>query len=356
MHSNAFSFERKANRRVLQSNEAATWLNNKSKQSYCKVEYHCTQQLHQFRRNHVLVDEKESCFTLPCQQTMIGWLKSEKSIPTCPGLFPVGASRKHNPVKTDRASTVNFLLMSEQNSSKPKTRIYEPPGVLQATCQLAVTTDSSAPPDSCPAKRRPQVPTSPATAAISPHAAVHSCEVQPIQAPPKSHPKPSDPHVELNSNPKPSGSRPRASFATTDHVSRDVPKPRASIGTIGSIAHQVKAEVWKAKTYSVMLLIDNREVQSQNNRDGIFQACLSRARRTMGHQAKVQQRPLPVGDAIWVAVHNTTGKEVVLDSVVERKRLDDLCKSIVDARFHEQKVCRSASNNQKKPVLLFPPN
>jgi len=346
-----FYYINTANRRVLQSSEAATWLNNKSKQSYCKVEYHCTQQLHQFRRNHVLVDEKESCFTLPRQETMIGWLKSEKSIPTCPGLFPAGASRRHNLAKTDRASTINFLLMSEQDSSKPKTSIYEPPGVLQAAPELAVTTDSSAPPDPCPAKRRPQVPTSHATAAISPRAELPSYEVQPIQAPPKSHPKPSDPHAELNSNPKPNRSRPRASFATADHVPRDVPNPRASIGTIGSIAHQVKADVWKANTYSVMLLIDNREVQSQNNRDGIFQACLSRARQTMGHQAKVQQRPLPVGDAIWVAVHNATGKEVVLDSVVERKRLDDLCKSIVDARFHEQKA-RLKNSGLKDRIYL----
>ena len=31
-------------------------------------------------------------------------------------------------------------------------------------------------------------------------------------------------------------------------------------------------------------------------------------------------------------------REVVLDYVVERKRMDDLCGSIIDGRFREQKV------------------
>jgi crossover junction endonuclease MUS81 len=297
--------------------EAATRLNSKTKQSFYKIEYHCAQQLHQFRRNHVLVDEKESCITLPRQETMIGWLKSEKSIPTCPGLCPARAPRKSNLAKTDRASTVNFLLMSEKNSSKPASNIYKPPEILQAASEFAVAADYHPEPR--------QVPAPMVISVTSQHAQPQSSEVQPKQALPK-------PNV------KPSSSRPRASFATADHVPRGVPKPRASIGTIGTIANQVKAEVWEAGTYSVMLVIDNREVQSQNNRDGIFHACLSRARQTMGDQVKVQQRPLAVGDAIWIAVHKVTGKEVVLDSVVERKRLDDLCKSIVDARFHEQKV------------------
>lgn len=34
--------------------------------------------------------------------------------------------------------------------------------------------------------------------------------------------------------------------------------------------------------------------------------------------------------------------ELVLDHIVERKRLDDLCSSIIDGRFREQKVPQSA--------------
>lgn len=32
------------------------------------------------------------------------------------------------------------------------------------------------------------------------------------------------------------------------------------------------------------------------------------------------------------------GRELVLDYIVERKRMDDLCGSIIDGRFREQKV------------------
>lgn len=32
-------------------------------------------------------------------------------------------------------------------------------------------------------------------------------------------------------------------------------------------------------------------------------------------------------------------REVILEHIVERKRIDDLAGSIMDGRFHEQKVC-----------------
>ena len=36
--------------------------------------------------------------------------------------------------------------------------------------------------------------------------------------------------------------------------------------------------------------------------------------------------------------------EAVLDYIVERKRLDDLSKSIIDGRYNEQKVSREEKN------------
>ena len=49
-------------------------------------------------------------------------------------------------------------------------------------------------------------------------------------------------------------------------------------------------------------------------------------------------RRLAVGDFAWVARENTAPhREVVLDFIVERKRMDDLASSIVDGRFREQK-------------------
>lgn len=52
-------------------------------------------------------------------------------------------------------------------------------------------------------------------------------------------------------------------------------------------------------------------------------------------------------------------KELVLDYIIERKRIDDLCGSIMDGRFREQKVWHSnASNNLVNTVAtgFFPIN
>ncbi|XP_033507740.2 structure-specific endonuclease subunit MUS81 isoform X1 [Epinephelus lanceolatus] len=58
-------------------------------------------------------------------------------------------------------------------------------------------------------------------------------------------------------------------------------------------------------------------------------------------------RKLNVGDFLWVAREKVTpvpgqlrapaGRELVLDYIIERKRMDDLCGSIIDGRFREQK-------------------
>ncbi|KAG8437888.1 hypothetical protein GDO86_008546 [Hymenochirus boettgeri] len=58
-------------------------------------------------------------------------------------------------------------------------------------------------------------------------------------------------------------------------------------------------------------------------------------------------RKLHIGDFLWIAQEKvqpvsgqlriTQARELVLDYVVERKRMDDLCGSIIDGRFREQK-------------------
>nr|XP_060614156.1 crossover junction endonuclease MUS81 isoform X1 [Anolis sagrei ordinatus] len=51
-------------------------------------------------------------------------------------------------------------------------------------------------------------------------------------------------------------------------------------------------------------------------------------------------RKLHVGDFLWVArerVSPAAAQELVLDYVVERKKMPDLCSSIIDGRFREQK-------------------
>ncbi|KAM3824926.1 crossover junction endonuclease MUS81 isoform 2-T2 [Vipera latastei] len=65
------------------------------------------------------------------------------------------------------------------------------------------------------------------------------------------------------------------------------------------------------------------------------------------HNVPFSIRKLHVGDFLWVARERrpqvaeqrppTTVRELVLDYVVERKRMPDLCGSIIDGRFREQK-------------------
>ncbi len=96
----------------------------------------------------------------------------------------------------------------------------------------------------------------------------------------------------------------------------------------------------KPGTFTVELVLDNREIRAKTDRDYIQDEL-----RKKGVNPIV--RSLELGDALWVAKctdpatlsrHGEEGDEVVLDWIVERKRLDDLVGSIKDGRFHEQKV------------------
>ncbi|XP_062372647.1 crossover junction endonuclease MUS81 [Sardina pilchardus] len=72
-------------------------------------------------------------------------------------------------------------------------------------------------------------------------------------------------------------------------------------------------------------------------------------------------RKLNVGDFLWVARERVAPdqeqlrpppvKELVLDYIVERKRMDDLCGSIIDGRFREQKF-RLKRCGLFKPIYL----
>ncbi|KAJ8007970.1 hypothetical protein DPEC_G00099870 [Dallia pectoralis] len=72
-------------------------------------------------------------------------------------------------------------------------------------------------------------------------------------------------------------------------------------------------------------------------------------------------RKLNVGDFLWVARERVSpvqgqlrppqGRELVLDYIIERKRMDDLCGSIIDGRFREQKF-RLKRCGLQKPIYL----
>ena len=101
-----------------------------------------------------------------------------------------------------------------------------------------------------------------------------------------------------------------------------------------------------AGSFSVEMVLDNREVRTQSDRDYI-----SVELQKLG--VNPVTRPLKLGDAVWVAkinpsyLENVTAlnvsddaefhDEIMLDSIMERKRLDDLIYSIKDGRFREQK-------------------
>lgn len=102
----------------------------------------------------------------------------------------------------------------------------------------------------------------------------------------------------------------------------------------------ISYDIWVPGDFDIVLLVDNREIRSQNERD-FFQ------RRITEKDVECDVRSLSVGDILWVAKHKTTGKEVALNYVCERKRLDDLAMSIRDGRFSEQKnrLRKSGINN-----------
>ena len=84
-----------------------------------------------------------------------------------------------------------------------------------------------------------------------------------------------------------------------------------------------------AGSYSIQLVMDNREIHSQVDRD--------RLERKIGEAGiDYTVRALDIGDVLWIA--KSGSDEYVLDYIVERKRMDDLVSSITDGRFHEQKV------------------
>uniref|UniRef100_A0A665VSG7 Crossover junction endonuclease MUS81 n=1 Tax=Echeneis naucrates TaxID=173247 RepID=A0A665VSG7_ECHNA len=72
-------------------------------------------------------------------------------------------------------------------------------------------------------------------------------------------------------------------------------------------------------------------------------------------------RKLNVGDFLWVArekvapipgqLRAPTGRELALDYIIERKRIDDLCGSIIDGRFREQKF-RLKRCGLRRPIYL----
>jgi crossover junction endonuclease MUS81 len=113
---------------------------------------------------------------------------------------------------------------------------------------------------------------------------------------------------------------------------RDIVSDEASLPTFSPITIP-------PSSFTIQLVLDVREIRAKQDRDYMSGELTKKG-------VKPIMRALELGDALWVAKCNdpkmltqkgAEGDEIVLDWIVERKRLDDLVGSIKDGRFQEQK-------------------
>ncbi|KAL1748375.1 ERCC4 domain-containing protein [Schizophyllum fasciatum] len=128
-------------------------------------------------------------------------------------------------------------------------------------------------------------------------------------------------------------SRPRLSTALpTMEIEVDLDDPYASAEHM--TIPPFDPIVIPAEGYDIHLVLDNREVKSKKDRDGLAESLARKG-------VPVIREALGVGDVAWKAVRRRRQgneyDEVTLDVILERKRFDDLWMSIKDGRFHEQK-------------------
>ncbi|XP_032138692.1 crossover junction endonuclease MUS81 isoform X5 [Sapajus apella] len=103
--------------------------------------------------------------------------------------------------------------------------------------------------------------------------------------------------------------------------------------------------------YRILLCVDIGETRGAGHRPELLRE-LQRLHVT--HTV----RKLHVGDFVWVAQETNprdpaaSPGELVLDHIVERKRLDDLCSSIIDGRFREQKFRLKRCGLERRVYLV----
>lgn len=141
------------------------------------------------------------------------------------------------------------------------------------------------------------------------------------------------------------GQPPRTAPATVCNQDDDDDEPTmppslsAQLGRSANTEGPTEPIILPPDSFTIQLVLDTREVRTSTDRDYI-------ANELMKQGITPQVRALELGDAMWVAKckdpaflarHGEESDEVMLDWIIERKRLDDLIGSIKDGRFHEQK-------------------
>lgn len=146
-----------------------------------------------------------------------------------------------------------------------------------------------------------------------------------------------------NSRSQPATSGPNegtASRVNDDHDEKEnAATLSAQLGRIANTEGPTEPISLPPNSFTIELILDTREVRTSTDRDYIANELIKKG-------ITPQVRALELGDAMWVAKcrdpsflarHGEDNDEVMLDWIVERKRLDDLIGSIKDGRFHEQK-------------------
>ncbi|KAE8452261.1 hypothetical protein EG329_000961 [Mollisiaceae sp. DMI_Dod_QoI] len=129
--------------------------------------------------------------------------------------------------------------------------------------------------------------------------------------------------------------------------------PRGPVVTDPSALPTFAPIILEPGSFRIELVVDRREIFGKSERDYMEKNLAEKG-------VKPIMRELKLGDILWVAkMHDPgllsrrglEGDEVMLDYIVERKRLDDLVSSIKDGRFHEQKF-RLRKSGVKNVVYL----
>lgn len=134
--------------------------------------------------------------------------------------------------------------------------------------------------------------------------------------------------------------------------SGDASKPQNALTTI----RKPSGECLLPGTYDIILCVDFIETTG-----GSHHRKQELVKELQRNGVAFDVRKLNVGDFLWVARERVTpvpgqlrapaGRELVLDYIIERKRMDDLCGSIIDGRFREQKF-RLKRCGLRRPIYL----
>lgn len=169
----------------------------------------------------------------------------------------------------------------------------------------------------------------------------------------------------------PSGKRPRSRSSSSDRPvkrrkinygegelpavpeGKQMPTPEAvyvPVGppaTVRRVGTKIEFSNIHWRDYEVVLLLDNREVKSRRNRDGI----LKDLRRK---KVLCEQRQLALGDVMWILRRRDLSEpELVLDLILERKKLSDLVMSIKDGRYDEHKFRLKKVTEMRRIIYLI---